>query len=56
MALGKAIQKKNNLNEEKIFKEGIEKIKGANIDLAFFPVDPRLGRPFIMVENILLKN
>ena len=36
----------DNLNEEKIFKEEIEKIKGANIDLAFFPVDPRLGSAF----------
>ncbi|MEG6520353.1 MBL fold metallo-hydrolase [Desulfotomaculum sp. 1211_IL3151] len=29
-------------NAEKMFKEEIEKIKGAVIDLAFFPVDPRL--------------
>lgn len=30
------------IQEEKDFKEEIEKIKGQNIDIAFFPVDPRL--------------
>lgn len=30
------------LSMEKAFKEEIEKIKGNNIDIAFFPVDPRL--------------
>ncbi|PKM90919.1 MAG: hydrolase [Firmicutes bacterium HGW-Firmicutes-12] len=29
-------------NAEKLFKEEIAKIKGLNIDLAFFPIDPRL--------------
>lgn len=29
-------------NAERMFKEEIAKIKGAKIDLAFFPVDPRL--------------
>ncbi|AGA70871.1 hypothetical protein Desdi_3485 [Desulfitobacterium dichloroeliminans LMG P-21439] len=29
-------------NAERIFKEEIAKIKGESIDLAFFPVDPRL--------------
>lgn len=31
---------------EKQFKDEIAKIKGNNIDLAFFPVDPRLGEAF----------
>jgi len=35
-----------NLHEEKIFKEEVEKIKGESIDIAFFPVDPRLGTAF----------
>jgi len=35
-----------NLHEEKIFKEEVERIKGEKIDIAFFPVDPRLGAAF----------
>lgn len=31
---------------EKQFKNEIDKIKGNDIDLAFFPVDPRLGEAF----------
>ena len=31
---------------EKQFKNEIDKIKGHDIDLAFFPVDPRLGEAF----------
>ena len=31
---------------ERDFKEEISKLKGLNIDLAFFPVDPRLGDAF----------
>lgn len=29
-------------NAEKLYKEEIAKLKGTNIDIAFFPVDPRL--------------
>lgn len=35
-----------NLHEEKIFKEEVERIKSEKIDIAFFPVDPRLGAAF----------
>lgn len=35
-------------NEERIFKDEIEKIKGKNIDIAFFPVDPRLGGAYYL--------
>lgn len=31
---------------ERDFKAEISKLKGSNIDLAFFPVDPRLGEAF----------
>lgn len=31
---------------ERDFKKEISKLKGSNIDLAFFPVDPRLGQAF----------
>ncbi len=31
---------------EKAFKDEIQKLKGINIDVAFFPVDPRLGKNY----------
>ena len=34
------------LDMEKQFKDEITKIKGHDVDLAFFPVDPRLGQAF----------
>lgn len=34
--------------EEKDFKNEIEKIKGNKIDIAFFPVDPRLGESYYL--------
>ena len=37
-----------NLHEERIFKEEIHKIIGEKIDIAFFPVDPRLGKAFYL--------
>lgn len=36
------------LEMEKSFKNEIEKIKGCSIDLAFFPVDPRLEKNFFL--------
>lgn len=33
---------KDNINAEKMFELEIDKLKGNNIDIAFFPVDPRL--------------
>lgn len=35
-----------NLHEEKIFKEELDKIGNQKIDLAFVPVDPRLGQAY----------
>lgn len=36
------------LDMEQSFKEEINKIKGLNVDLAFFPVDPRLESAFYL--------
>lgn len=43
------------LNEEKLFKGEVEKIKGGNIDIAFFPVDPRLGPAFYYGGEYFIK-
>lgn len=37
---------KEKVDMEKAFKEEISKIKDFNVDIAFFPVDPRLGNAF----------
>lgn len=44
-----------NLHEEKIFKEEIEKIKGESIDIALVPVDPRLGPAFYYGGEFFIK-
>lgn len=36
------------LSMEKAFKEEIQKIKGKKVDIAFFPVDPRLGEYYYL--------
>ena len=40
---------------EKAFKDEINKIKGPKIDLAFFPVDPRLGHAFSKGGEFFIK-
>lgn len=42
-------------NEEKIFKDEISKIKGNEIDIAFFPVDPRLGEAYSLGGEYFIK-
>jgi L-ascorbate metabolism protein UlaG (beta-lactamase superfamily) len=38
----------DNVKMEKLFKEEIEKIKDEYIDIAFFPVDPRLRESYVL--------
>lgn len=40
---------------EKSFKEEIDKIKNFNIDIGFFPVDPRLGEAFSFGGEYFIK-
>lgn len=40
--------KEDQINAKKSFKEEIERIKGNHIDLAFFPVDPRLEKAYYL--------
>jgi len=42
------------LSMEKDFKDEIEKVRGKNIDLAFFPVDPRLEDNFHLGGEYLI--
>lgn len=41
---------------EKMFKDEIDKISGNEIDIAFFPVDPRLEQNFHMGGEYFIKN
>lgn len=41
--------------EEKDFKDEIEKIKSNDIDIAFFPVDPRLGEGYYLAGEHAIK-
>lgn len=40
---------------EKLFKEEIAKIKGASVDIAFFPVDPRLEHNYCVGADYFIK-
>lgn len=40
---------------EKMFKEEIDKIKGAKVDIAFFPVDPRLRHNYSLGAEYFIK-
>lgn len=44
-----------NENQEKAFKQEIEKIKNNKIDLAFFPVDPRLKESYYLGGEYFIK-
>lgn len=46
----------NEYNEdmEKAFKAEIEKLKGNRVDIAFFPVDPRLKESFVLGPNYFI--
>lgn len=46
---------KEKLNMEKAFKEEISKIKNFHIDIAFFPVDPRLESAFSLGGEYFIK-
>lgn len=41
---------------EKSFKYEIEKIKGHKVDVAFFPVDPRLGESYSLGGDYFIEN
>lgn len=45
----------NNLAMEKAFKNEISKIKGNHIDIAFFPVDPRLKTSYYLGGEFFIK-
>lgn len=47
--------KKEKVDMEKAFKEEISKIKDFNVDIAFFPVDPRLGNAFSLGGEYFIK-
>ncbi len=47
--------KEEKVNMEKAFKEEISKIKNFNVDIAFFPVDPRLGNAFSLGGEYFIK-
>jgi L-ascorbate metabolism protein UlaG (beta-lactamase superfamily) len=44
----------DNIKMEKLFKLEIDKIKGEHIDLAFFPVDPRLRESYNLGPNYFI--
>lgn len=44
-----------NTEMERMFKEEVEKIKGAKIDVAFFPVDPRLRESYDLGPSYFIK-
>lgn len=46
---------KEKASMEKEFKDEIAKLEGETIDIAFFPVDPRLGDAFSMGGEYLIK-
>lgn len=46
---------KDNKNAEKMFKQEIEKLKGNQMDLAFFPVDPRLKEFYYLGPQYFVK-
>lgn len=47
--------REDNEKAEKSFKEEIEKIKGEDVDIAFFPVDPRLKDDYYMGAEYFIK-
>lgn len=44
-----------NENQEKVFKQEIEKIKDNKIDIAFFPIDPRLKEDYYLGGEYFIK-
>jgi hypothetical protein len=45
----------DNIKMEEMFKDEIDRIKGEKIDIAFFPVDPRLKESYSLGPDYFIK-